>query len=91
LRRICISGFFGRFLDSANAQDIGLLPRLPIEKVELCGSTALAGCAEALMLPEQLERMQDLRNLAILIDMSRCPDFDELFLENLYLQPMGGF
>ena len=90
LRRICIGGFFGRFLDVTNAQEIGLLPGIPLEMVELCGSTALSGCAQALMSPVEVEHLKNIGNQARLIDMSRYPDFDELFLKNLYLLPMGG-
>jgi uncharacterized 2Fe-2S/4Fe-4S cluster protein (DUF4445 family) len=90
LRRICVAGFFGRFLDVANAQAIGLLPEAPAARFELCGSTALAGCAEALLDAGRMERLKRIGRQARLIDMSQCPDFDELFLENLYLHAMKG-
>ncbi len=50
LRRICICGTFGRYLNVRNAQDIGLLPMTSPQHVELCGNTALAGC-ELLLCP----------------------------------------
>jgi uncharacterized 2Fe-2S/4Fe-4S cluster protein (DUF4445 family) len=90
LSRICVGGFFGRFLDIANAQEIGLLPRIPCELVELCGNTALAGCADALLSTVAMEHLKNLGDQARLINLSRCPDFDDLFLNNLYLLPMGG-
>jgi uncharacterized 2Fe-2S/4Fe-4S cluster protein (DUF4445 family) len=90
LRRICIGGFFGRFLDIASAQEIGLLPGIPCDLVELCGNTALAGCADALLSTVAMEHLKNLRDQARLINLSRCPDFDDLFLKNLFLVPMGG-
>lgn len=90
LRRICVGGFFGRFLDIANALEIGLLPVIPPDMVELCGNTALAGCADALLSSAAVERLRNLGERARLINLSCCPDFDELFLKNLYLLPMGG-
>jgi uncharacterized 2Fe-2S/4Fe-4S cluster protein (DUF4445 family) len=90
LRRIYVGGLFGRFLDVVNAQEIGLLPVIPSERVDLCGNTALAGCAEALLSPVALQRLKDLRDQARVINLSRWPDFDDLFLSNLYLQPMRG-
>jgi uncharacterized 2Fe-2S/4Fe-4S cluster protein (DUF4445 family) len=89
LRRICVGGFFGRFLDIANAGEIGLLPYIPPGQVELCGNTALAGCAEALLSSVAAERLRNLGERAKLVNLSSCPDFDELFLRNLYLLPMG--
>jgi uncharacterized 2Fe-2S/4Fe-4S cluster protein (DUF4445 family) len=91
LRRVCIGGFFGRFLDVANAREIGLLPGKPPDPVELCGNTSLAGCADALLSTVTLERLKNLRDHSRLIDLSHCPEFNELFLENLYLRPMQGF
>jgi uncharacterized 2Fe-2S/4Fe-4S cluster protein (DUF4445 family) len=43
VRRVCVCGAFGRFLNVSNAQAIGLLPGIDPEHVELCGNAALAG------------------------------------------------
>jgi uncharacterized 2Fe-2S/4Fe-4S cluster protein (DUF4445 family) len=88
LRRIYVGGLFGRFLDVVNAQQIGLLPVIPPERVELCGNTALAGCAEAMLSSVAVQRLKELRYQVRIINLSRWPDFDDLFLTNLYLQPM---
>ena len=90
VRRMCIGGFFGSFLDSANAREIGLLPGIAPDRVELCGNTALAGCSDALLSHAAVERLRNLGERARLINLSGCSDFDELFLRNLYLLPMGG-
>lgn len=89
LRRIYVGGLFGRFLDVVNAQQIGLLPVIPPERVELCGNTALAGCSEALLSSVAVQRLKELRDRTRIINLSRWPDFDDCFLKNLYLQPMG--
>jgi uncharacterized 2Fe-2S/4Fe-4S cluster protein (DUF4445 family) len=89
LRRICVGGFFGSFLDIASAHEIGLLPVIPPDNIELCGNTALAGCADLLLSSAAVERLRNLGERARLINLSGCPDFDELFLKNLYLLPMG--
>lgn len=90
LTRICIGGLFGRFLDVVNAQEIGLLPVIPVERVELCGNTALAGCEEALLSPVVVRRMEELREQARIVSLSRLPGFDDFYLENLFLKPMPG-
>ncbi len=88
LQRICVGGAFGRFLNVANAQEVGLLPRIQPDLVELCGNTALAGCEDVLLSLAAVERLKNLRDQAKIINLSLCPDFDDIFLENLYLQPM---
>ncbi|MFH0880386.1 MAG: ASKHA domain-containing protein, partial [Lentisphaerota bacterium] len=90
VRRIYVGGLFGRFLDVVNAQEIGLLPVIPPERVERCGNTALAGCAEVLLSFVAVQCLKDLKDQARIINLSCWPDFDDLFLTNLYLQPMRG-
>lgn len=90
LRRVCVAGAFGRYLDIGSAQKIGLLPQVPQETVELAGNTALAGCCDAMLSSLAAERLSRLRSAARLINLAGFPDFDQVFLENLYLQPMGG-
>ncbi len=88
LQRICVSGAFGHALDIHNAQAVGLLPKVPVERVELYANTALAGCEDALRSLLVLEQMQRLGTQARIINLSQYPDFDQLFLEHLYLQPL---
>ncbi|HUX63328.1 ASKHA domain-containing protein [Sulfuricella sp.] len=88
LRRVCVGGAFGRYLDVGNAQVIGLLPPVPPETVELAGNTALAGCCDVMLSSLAAERLKALRSRARLVNLARYPDFDQAFFENLYLQPL---
>ncbi len=88
LKRICIGGIFGQYLDIANAMEIGLLPSIP-GIVETSGNTALAGCEAALILSDRKERLQEVMRRAVIINLSDCADFESLFLEHLYLMPIS--
>ena len=88
LRRVCVGGAFGRYLDVGSAQAIGLLPPVPPETVELAGNTALAGCCDVMLSSLAAERLKELRSRARLVNLSSYPDFDQAFFENLYLQPL---
>ncbi len=90
LRRICVGGAFGSFLNIANAQEIGLLPKIRPELVELHGNTALAGCEDAMLSHVAAQRLAHLRDRLKIINLSQCLDFDDIFLEHLYLQPLRG-
>ena len=90
VRRICVGGVFGCFLNIVNAQAIGLLPMISPDLIEFCGNTALAGCADILLSPAAIGQIKDLRDRARLVNLSLWPDFDDLFLTHLYLQPMQG-
>ncbi len=86
LRRICIGGVFGRYLNIRNAQEIGLLPPVPDRIVETLGNTALAGAELLLAKPDAGERVESVRSRAKIINLSNCDDFEALFLDNLYLR-----
>lgn len=88
LSRVCVCGVFGLNLNIRNAQRVGLLPDTPAERVELCGNTALAGCERLLLSPERTTQLEALRKRTAIVNLSQSSDFDALFLENLYLQPM---
>ena len=87
LKRVFIGGAFGRYLNVANAQAIGLLPTIEPSGVELNGNTALAGCEVALLSTDAQKRLERLRDSARIINLANCPDFEEAFLKHLYLQP----
>jgi len=88
LGKVCVCGVFGRYLNVRNAQDIGLLPPCPSDRVELMGNAALGGCEALLLSSEMRDRVSLLRKKCRLVNLSQAPEFEGLFLENLYLQPM---
>jgi len=87
LQRVVVAGLFGRYQYIANAQAIGLLPSVPVSHIELVGNTAAAG-ATALLLSTQAQAMANrLRQQAQLINLAHRPEFEDAFLEHLYLRP----
>jgi len=89
LDKVLISGAFGSFLNVDNAKSIGLLPPLDNDHFELTGNTALKGCELLLSSPKAYDSVIRTRDEAAMINLSKTPDFDRFFLENLYLQPMN--
>jgi uncharacterized 2Fe-2S/4Fe-4S cluster protein (DUF4445 family) len=89
LRRVCIGGVFGQSLDIASATVIGLLPAIPGRAMETAGNTALSGCEVLLCTADIDERLRDAQSRVRIVNLSDCPDFDALFFEHLYLQPIA--
>lgn len=87
LRRVVAAGLFGRYLDVANAQAIGLLPAVAADRVELAGNTALAGAAALLLSRRAAGDMARCLSACRLVNLAMVPAFDDAFLEHLYLQP----
>ncbi len=88
LKRVCVAGEFGRFLDVASAQAIGLLPSGPADRVELICEAALRGCGDLMLAAAAEEHLSRMRTIARLVNLALAPDFEELFLANLYLEPL---
>lgn len=88
LTRLCIAGAFGQFLNTQQAQAIGLLPDCTPENVELCGNTALTGCEQLLSSPNRDEQLNELKRYVEIVNLSQVTDYEEVFVDNLYLQPM---
>lgn len=88
LQRVSVCGAFGRFLNVPNAQAIGLLPELPADRFELWGNSALAGCESILFSPETTGRAGAVRSMARIINLAQAPEFEDLFIVNLYLRPL---
>ena len=88
LQRVCVCGAFGRHLDVAHAQAIGLLPDVSPEKVTLCGNTALAGCERLLFSTDRAADLVRLHDMSTLVSLAQAPSFERLFVENLFLRPM---
>ena len=87
LRRIVTTGLFGRSLDVENAQAIGLLPPIAPECVETHDNLALVGCE--MMLMSGQGAAEALRERVRLLNLAQCEDFEELFMQELFLVPMG--
>lgn len=90
LQHIYVGGIFGHFLNIKNARKIGLLPAIPVVRIHLCGNTALNGCELALLSSQAADRLKIIKRMAHLINLTQCRDFDDIFLENLYLRPFKG-
>ncbi len=85
LARIVLAGGFARHIDVGNAQAIGLLPRLPVERVEKVGNAALAGAILALIDAHAAPAMRALHLLPQVVELNLLPDFEGNFINALYL------
>ncbi len=85
LRRVYVGGAFGHFLNRESAVSVGLLPGLSEGAVELCGNTALRGCEQLLLSSGSAEIIEALRDKAKIINMAQCSEFEDFFLQGLYL------
>lgn len=88
LRRVCVCGAFGKFLNVSNAQTIGLLPEISAQHVDLYGNTAIAGCELFLLDRNRDHSIALLINKCRMINLAQFSEFEDLFIKNLFLRSM---
>jgi len=86
LQRLCLCGAFGRHLDVAHAQRIGLLPMIPVECIELHADAALLGCEMALLAED--DPFQRLTSFYRLHALSGNERYDDSYINQLRLMPI---
>lgn len=87
LGRLCICGAFGRRLDLGHAQAVGLLPQVEPARLELAADATLAGCERLLLTADAEGLVAEIGGKLNAINLSRCPAYDESYIEHLRLRP----
>lgn len=87
LRRLCVCGAFGRHLDVANAQAVGLLPGIDPGLIEIHADASLAGCERALLSPDGDGLFFRLAALIQPINLSLATDYEDCYIDHLRLRP----
>jgi len=79
LGMILLAGAFGNFIRRKNACRIGMLPRVPSERIRFVGNTASFGAKRALLSRTEKEYAQRVRRETRHVDLSLDPDFQMEF------------
>lgn len=89
VRRLCVCGAFGRHLDVAHAQAVGLLPPIAPQQVELAADATLAGCERALLSPEGEQLFSGLAGRISAVNLSYIEGYEDRYINHLRLQPIA--
>jgi len=86
IQKILLAGAFGNFIDKKSAIRIGLIPYLPLEKIESVGNAAGRG-AEITLLSEKTRGICEKISKDIkYIELSSRADFQEEFVEAMFFK-----
>jgi uncharacterized 2Fe-2S/4Fe-4S cluster protein (DUF4445 family) len=75
ISRVIIAGAFGNYVDPVSAQRIGLIPRVPLERVVSAGNTALEGAKMYLLSKDVREFAAKIPRIVQLYELATEPDF----------------
>lgn len=83
LDEVLLAGAFGSYIRRESAQEIGLLPSLPPDKITPVGNAAGRGAQAALITKTERARAFALPDLVEHVELSTRTDFQEAFIEAL--------
>lgn len=83
IERVLIAGAFGEYLGVEAALAIGLLPRLPLERIEQVGNAAGTGVALALASLRSRARAAELAARCRYLELGTLPQFQKAFVRSI--------
>lgn len=88
---ILLAGAFGNYIRIRSAMRIGLLPRIPEERIKFVGNAALTGAKMALLSGTAREAAGRIAREARHLELAALPDFTGVFAEHLFFPEADGW
>lgn len=84
LKKIRLAGNFGSGVDIRKTIRLGLIPEVPVEKVDVVGNAALRGASLVLVSREYRERAAAVHKKCRFLELAARPDFQARFSSSLF-------
>lgn len=85
LRTIYVAGGFGYYLDIRHAMRIGLIPTVPIERIDVVGNSSLGG-ASLMLQSQETEEFKSFMKACRVIELNQCDSFEDHFIDCMALE-----
>jgi len=85
LDAIYIAGGFGNFMNVQQAVTVGMLPDVPVEKIQFVGNTSIAGAKTVLMSRKALETAEKIANSMTYFDLMSHSGYMDEFVRASFL------
>ncbi|MHC4395125.1 MAG: ASKHA domain-containing protein [Planctomycetota bacterium] len=85
LDAVYLAGGFGNFLNTKQAVTIGMLPDVPLEKIQFVGNTSIAGAKTVLMSREALKTAEKIAESMTYFDLMSHPTYMDEFIRASFL------
>jgi uncharacterized 2Fe-2S/4Fe-4S cluster protein (DUF4445 family) len=85
IEKLYIAGGFGRYIDVERAVTIGMLPDLPVDKVQFLGNTSIIGAYYALLCDRLRHEAEEIARKMTYIELSVSRSFMDEYLSALFL------
>jgi len=85
LDMVYLAGGFGNYLNTSQAITIGMLPDVPLEKIQYVGNTSIAGAKTVLLARKALETAEEIANNMTYFDLMSHPGYMDEFIRAKFL------
>lgn len=85
LEAVYLAGGFGNFLNVQQAVTIGMLPDIPLEKIQFVGNTSIAGAKTVLLSRKALETAEKIAQSMTYFDLMSHPGYMDEFTRARFL------
>ncbi len=83
---VIIAGAFGTYIDVPNAISVGMFPEIPVERFRQIGNAAGMGAVQALLSVEYRALIKDVIKKVDYIELTSFDDFQNMFMDSMYLR-----
>jgi uncharacterized 2Fe-2S/4Fe-4S cluster protein (DUF4445 family) len=87
LDRILLAGAFGTYIRPQSAVRVGLLPDIPLERLQSVGNAAASGAQMILLSQEHRRKASAIARRIQYVEIANEPSFQEVFAEAMFLKP----
>ena len=85
IRKVYIAGAFGNRLDVSSCVTIGLLPDVPVERIQFIGNSSIAGAKLVMLSRSMFEEVQRIRDRISYLELMVDPAYMEKFTSACFL------
>jgi uncharacterized 2Fe-2S/4Fe-4S cluster protein (DUF4445 family) len=83
ISNLYLAGAFGTYIDKRSAVSVGLLPPIPLERIEGVGNAAGTGAKLALLSIEERKRAEKIASSTQHVELALNPSYQEEFMETM--------
>ena len=84
ISELYLAGAFGNYIHPENALAVGLIPKIPLERIKFVGNAASEGAKMALISQAERERAEDISKKAEHVELATDPCFNEEFVKAMF-------
>jgi uncharacterized 2Fe-2S/4Fe-4S cluster protein (DUF4445 family) len=85
IEKVLLAGAFGNYISIGSARNIGIIPEVPLDRIESIGNAAGAGARIALLDRACRERAKELSRSVRYLELAAHPEFEERFYEAMFI------